>query len=102
MHATTETHWSAAQRVLHYLKRTMHHGLFLKRYQNFRLTAFTDADWAGNHDDYTSTSAYIVYIGGNAISWCSKKQKKLLDRQLKRSTDLLLLVQLRYFGSKIC
>ena len=53
----------------------MHHGLFLKRDQQLHLTTFTDAYWVGNHDDRTSTSAYIVYLGGNAISWCSKKQK---------------------------
>ncbi|KAL6322398.1 hypothetical protein AAG906_007952 [Vitis piasezkii] len=32
------------------------------------------SDWDGNKDDYTSTSAYIVYLSCHPISWSSKKQ----------------------------
>lgn len=35
---------------------------------------FTDADWAGNLDDRTSTSAYIVFLGANPMNWSSSKQ----------------------------
>ena len=35
---------------------------------------FIDADWADNIDDRTSTSAHVVFLGHNAISWRSKKQ----------------------------
>ncbi|WRX13866.1 Reverse transcriptase [Theobroma cacao] len=77
MHSPTETHWSVAKRILRYLKYTIYHGLFLQRHQQLCVNAFTDADWAGNRDDRTSTSTYIIYLGGNAISWCSKKQKSV-------------------------
>ncbi|KAL6313803.1 hypothetical protein AAG906_010222 [Vitis piasezkii] len=33
------------------------------------------SDWAGNKDDYTFTSAYIVYFGRHPTSWSSKKQR---------------------------
>ena len=37
--------------------------------------AFSDADSAGDKDDFSSTSAYIVYLGRNHVSWSSKKQR---------------------------
>lgn len=75
MHRPSEVHWSAAKRVLRYLAGTSHIGLHLKRESSLNLHAFSDADWAGDKSDYLSTGAYIVYLGGNPISWSSKKHK---------------------------
>ena len=38
------------------------------------IVAYSDADWAGSPIDKRSTSRYCVFIGGNLISWKSKKQ----------------------------
>lgn len=75
MHRPTTVHWDAVKRLLRYLSGTTDHGLALHRHTSLSLHAFSDADWAGNKDDYTSTSAYIVYLGLNPISWSSKKQR---------------------------
>lgn len=39
------------------------------------LCGFSDADWAGDTNDFVSTNAYLIYLGGHLISWFSKKQK---------------------------
>jgi hypothetical protein len=75
MHRPTITHWTVAKRLLRYLKHTICHGLQLRKTGNTALRTYSDADWADNIDDRTSTSAYISFLGSNPISWSSKKQR---------------------------
>ena len=77
MHCPMTGHWSAVKRLLRYLHGTLNHGLYFRKSSPLSLHAFSDADWAGNIDDRTSTSAYVVFLGSNAISWSSKKQKSV-------------------------
>ncbi|XP_019098216.1 PREDICTED: uncharacterized protein LOC109131572 [Camelina sativa] len=75
MHMPTDEHWKAAKRILRYLNCTSSHGICLRRENPFQLHAYSDADWAGDTDDFVSTNAYIVYLGYNPMSWTSKKQR---------------------------
>ncbi|KAB2631211.1 hypothetical protein D8674_008730 [Pyrus ussuriensis x Pyrus communis] len=77
MHSPSETHWQALKRLLRYLKGTISFGLHLCRRPSHRLYAFSDADWAGDRDDRKSTTGYVVYLGGNLISWSSRKQRSV-------------------------
>ena len=62
MHAPTEKHMAAANRVLRYLKGTPGRGLFFKKTTNRGIEAFTDANWAGSIMDRRSTSGYCTFI----------------------------------------
>jgi hypothetical protein len=44
MHASTDSHWAAVKRILHYLKGTTSYGFHINRGSSFALHGFTDAD----------------------------------------------------------
>ena len=65
-------HWNAICRLMRYLKRTIHVGLFYKNYPAV-LEGYCDADWNTLSGDSMSTTGYVFTLGGGAISWKSKK-----------------------------
>lgn len=77
MHAPTSIHEKAVKRVLQYLARTVTKGLFFSAKSPLHLHVFSDADWIGDKDDYSSTGAYIVYLGKQLVSWCSCNLKRV-------------------------
>ncbi|KAK0594932.1 hypothetical protein LWI29_001900 [Acer saccharum] len=60
---------------MQYLRGTISHGLLLCRDSPISLHAYSNADWVDNKDDRTFTSAYVIFLGSNVISWCSRKQR---------------------------
>ncbi|KAK4390013.1 Retrovirus-related Pol polyprotein from transposon RE2 [Sesamum angolense] len=67
-------HWEAALRILKYIKASPGKGLLFKRHGHVKIEAYSDADYAGAKDDRKSTFGYCTYVGGNLVTWRSKKQ----------------------------
>jgi hypothetical protein len=74
MHDPREPHLTALKRLIRYLRGTVDYGLLLHRSSSAELVVYIDADWVGCPDTRRSTSGYAVFLGGNLMSWSSKRQ----------------------------
>ncbi len=80
--APTEAHWTAAKRILRYLKGTATYGLRygpmgendITNYGVTALVGFSDADWAGDRDSRKSTTGHCYLYAGAVVSWLSQRQ----------------------------
>ena len=74
MHDPREPHLQAAYKVLHYLKGNPEEGILFKKNNTLALEACTDVDHASSLVDRRSTTGYCIFLGGNLVTWRSKKQ----------------------------
>lgn len=72
--APTETHMTAAKRVLRYLKGSAEYGIVYKKSQSAPV-AYSDASWADDNDSRRSTSGNVFLKSEGPISWFSKQQR---------------------------
>jgi deoxyxylulose-5-phosphate synthase len=66
---------NAVIQILRCLKFSPGKGLMFTRNNHLRVEGYTYADLAGNISDRKSTSGYFTLVGGNLVTWRSKKQK---------------------------
>jgi hypothetical protein len=67
-------HWTAAKRVLRYLKGTRDYGLVYEKNVE-DIIGFADADWGANPDDRKSYTGYIFIFANCSVSWEARKQQ---------------------------
>ena len=85
MHFPFEHHWGAVKHLLHYLNDMRSLGIRLLVDTLLTLHGFSNANWAGNLDDHTSTSAFLIFLGANPIPRILQSNTILLVLPLGRS-----------------
>ena len=74
MHNPSDQHMNAVNRILAYLKSAPGKGILFSKHGHLDIVGYTDSDFAGSRIDRKSTSGYLSFVGGNLVSWRSKKQ----------------------------
>jgi hypothetical protein len=97
LHSPTSTHWTAAKRVLRYLKGTITHGLFFSK-GSLSLQAFCDSDWASSPNDRWCTTGFGIFLGSCLVSWSAKMQYVVATLAQRLSTAPWLSPLLTYIG----
>ena len=80
-----QSHWTAAKRVLRYLRGTVNFGILYRGESG--VLGYSDADWAGDADDRKSTSGYMFLIAGGPVSgnkapWLYQPHCRLLSKNV--------------------
>lgn len=74
MHAPTQDHLEVAYKVLKYLKGCPGTGILYRKFGHTQVEIYADVDWVGSLTGRKSTSGYCSLVGGNLLTWRSKKQ----------------------------
>ena len=72
MHITRRTHYQAALRILRYLKGTICLGLTFKKQVSW--ISFINSNYGGSLVDRRYKTGYCTLLGGNLVTWRSKKE----------------------------
>ncbi|GJW93299.1 retrovirus-related pol polyprotein from transposon RE2 [Tanacetum coccineum] len=72
--APRTSHWDVVTQILGYLKGTPGLGILYANHGHHIAEGFTYSDYAGCPNTSRSTTGYCVFVGGNLVSWKSKKQ----------------------------
>ncbi|KAM2568815.1 hypothetical protein TB2_009006 [Malus domestica] len=75
MHSPIVDHLHIVKRILRYLKGSIGQGIIMRNNKSETISGYTDEDWAGNALDRKSTTGYCTFVGGNLVTWKSKKQQ---------------------------
>ena len=73
MHQPKKVYWTAALRILVYIKSSSGKGLLYKKHGHVCIFGYSDLGYAGDKGDRKSTTGYCIFVGGNLVTWRSNK-----------------------------
>ena len=62
-----KSHWTAAKRILKYLKTTQDMSNVFSGFNKGELIGFADANWTGDLDTWRSTTGYVLFLNRSAV-----------------------------------
>ena len=65
MHQPREVHWTAALRILTYIKSSPEKDLLYKKYGHVRILCYSDSSYTDDKGDKKSTIGYYTFVGGD-------------------------------------
>lgn len=74
MHGPTTIHMDVVYWILWYLNGCSSHGLLFKNQHGLQVDAYTNVDGVGSISYWKSIYGYCTFVGGNLVTWRSKKQ----------------------------
>jgi len=74
MYQPREAHWSAALKILAYIKGCQGKGLVYRKYEHVRIFGYSDSGYVDNRGNRKSTTRNCTFAGENIVTWRSKKQ----------------------------
>nr|KYP54851.1 Copia protein [Cajanus cajan] len=90
MHESRERHMQAIDKILPYLKSSPEKGLLFKRGDTMFMEIYTNTNYTGSVIDKRSTYGYCMLLGGNLVTWRSKKQNVVAQSSAKAEFQALL------------
>jgi hypothetical protein len=73
MHTPRTSHLDAINRILRYLKSCPGKRIWMRNNRTNAVCGYFDANWVGSFDR-KSTTGFCTFVGGNLVTWKSKKQ----------------------------
>lgn len=76
-----------------FIKGTLNNSLVFKRSNITNLvdsfTAYSDSEWVGDPDDRQSMTRACIFLGGNLITWLSRKQPTITQSSVEAEYQAL-------------
>lgn len=91
----SDEHWKVIKWILRYFCGTIDFCLTLSS-SNFVLNAYTDANYVGYPNDRKNMRGFVIFLGGNLISWEARKQKTISRSPTKANDGMVSLRSLLY------